>query len=94
MMTMGADFQYQNAAKWYTNIDKLIKYVNMVSETITMCIIVNFWLYQNGSLNLMYSTPSLYLKSLHDEDTVWPTKNSDFFPYADHPWGYWTGDMK
>ncbi|XP_019848841.1 PREDICTED: lysosomal alpha-mannosidase-like [Amphimedon queenslandica] len=74
MVPMGADFQYQNAAKWFTNIDKLIKYVNL-----------------NGSLNLLYSTPSLYLKSLHDEDTVWPTKNSDFLPYVDRPWSYWTG---
>ncbi len=25
---MGSDFQYENANKWYKNLDKLIKYVN------------------------------------------------------------------
>ena len=28
IMTMGSDFQYQNANEWFKNIDKLIKYVN------------------------------------------------------------------
>ena len=28
MMTMGDDFQYMMANKWYTNLDKLIKYTN------------------------------------------------------------------
>lgn len=28
MMTMGSDFQYQNARPWYKNLDKLISYVN------------------------------------------------------------------
>lgn len=27
-MTMGNDFNYQNAATWYKNLDKLIKHVN------------------------------------------------------------------
>ena len=31
LMTMGEDFQYENANTWYKNLDKLIKYVNMVS---------------------------------------------------------------
>ena len=30
ILTMGEDFQYQNARRWYTNLDKLIKYVNKV----------------------------------------------------------------
>mmetsp|Transcript_7270 Transcript_7270/g.17535 ORF Transcript_7270/g.17535 Transcript_7270/m.17535 type:complete len:806 (+) Transcript_7270:977-3394(+) len=28
MLTMGSDFQYEAAAEWYTNLDKLINYVN------------------------------------------------------------------
>ena len=27
-MTMGSDFQYENAVMWFKNLDKLIKYVN------------------------------------------------------------------
>jgi lysosomal alpha-mannosidase len=27
-MTMGSDFQYENANEWFKNLDKLIKYVN------------------------------------------------------------------
>ncbi|WAQ95189.1 MA2B1-like protein, partial [Mya arenaria] len=32
VMTMGSDFQYQNAHHWYKNLDKLIKYTNMRSD--------------------------------------------------------------
>jgi hypothetical protein len=28
MMTMGDDFEYENANEWFKNLDKLIKYVN------------------------------------------------------------------
>ena len=28
IMTMGSDFEYQNAHHWYKNLDKLIKYTN------------------------------------------------------------------
>ena len=28
MMTMGSDFEYENANQWFKNLDKLIKYVN------------------------------------------------------------------
>ena len=30
IMTMGSDFQYENAYRWYKNLDKLIHYVNEV----------------------------------------------------------------
>ncbi len=32
MMTMGSDFQYENANTWFKNLDKLIKYVNAEVE--------------------------------------------------------------
>ena len=34
MLTMGSDFHYQIATEWYSNLDKLIKYVNAVSAGI------------------------------------------------------------
>ena len=34
LMTMGEDFQYENANTWYKNLDKLIKNVNRVSNHI------------------------------------------------------------
>lgn len=42
-------------------------------------------------MNVLYSTPSCYLKALHETDKAWPTKSDDFFPYASDPYSYWTG---
>jgi lysosomal alpha-mannosidase len=42
-------------------------------------------------VNLYYSTPSCYTKSVNDAGTTWPTKTDDFFPYASDPHAYWTG---
>ena len=30
MLTMGSDFQYENAHRWFVNMDKLLHYVNQV----------------------------------------------------------------
>ncbi|XP_042885144.1 lysosomal alpha-mannosidase-like isoform X3 [Penaeus japonicus] len=78
IMTMGGDFNYQSADMFYKNVDKLIRYVNARQK--------------NGSkVNVFYSTPSCYLKALHDADLTWPTKSDDFFPYASGNHSYWTG---
>lgn len=49
----------------------------------------------NGSkYNLLYSTPSCYVKAIHDETNgkmSWPVKSDDFFPYASDPHAFWTG---
>lgn len=74
MLTMGSDFQYQNALKWFKNMDKLMKYVN-----------------KDGRVNAFYSTPSRYLKALHDAKKEWEVKTDDFFPYAHCDHCYWTG---
>jgi hypothetical protein len=45
----------------------------------------------NSSVNVFYSTPSCYLKAVHDAGQTWTTKQDDFFPYASDPHSYWTG---
>uniref|UniRef100_A0A1Q3FMY3 Alpha-mannosidase n=2 Tax=Culex tarsalis TaxID=7177 RepID=A0A1Q3FMY3_CULTA len=78
VLTMGGDFTYMDANVYFKNLDKLIRYTNARQS--------------NGStVNVFYSTPSCYLKALHDADITWPTKSDDFFPYASDPHAFWTG---
>uniref|UniRef100_A0A4W6E711 Alpha-mannosidase n=1 Tax=Lates calcarifer TaxID=8187 RepID=A0A4W6E711_LATCA len=78
IMTMGSDFQYENANLWYKNLDKLIHYVNAQQA--------------NGiKVNVLYSTPSCYLQELHRANLTWSLKTDDFFPYADDAHDFWTG---
>ena len=43
------------------------------------------------NIELIYSTPSMYIDALAQENIEWPTKYNDFFPYADGAQDYWTG---
>jgi len=44
-----------------------------------------------SNYNILYSTPSCYLNSLHQSMQFWPTKKNDFFPYAHEKNSFWTG---
>ncbi|XP_027990414.2 lysosomal alpha-mannosidase isoform X2 [Eptesicus fuscus] len=78
VMTMGSDFQYENANMWFKNLDKLIQLVNAQQA--------------NGSrVNVLYSTPACYLWELNKAKLTWSVKQDDFFPYADGPHMFWTG---
>ncbi|XP_077532022.1 lysosomal alpha-mannosidase-like isoform X2 [Haemaphysalis longicornis] len=78
VVTMGMDFQYRDASKWFRNLDSLIHYINAEQA--------------NGSrVHALYSTPACYLKALHDSGLRWPEFGDDFFPYADQEHAYWTG---
>ncbi|KAB2064143.1 hypothetical protein E1A91_A09G000700v1 [Gossypium mustelinum] len=46
---------------------------------------------QDGRINALYSTPSIYTDAKYTENVQWPLKTDDFFPYADKPNAYWTG---
>ncbi|KAL2629535.1 hypothetical protein R1flu_014221 [Riccia fluitans] len=46
---------------------------------------------KDGRVNILYSTPSIYLDAKHAANETWPLKEDDFFPYADCPHCYWTG---
>ncbi|XP_016973536.2 lysosomal alpha-mannosidase [Drosophila rhopaloa] len=78
MVPMGDDFQYEEAAVNYKNMDKLIKYVNDRQS-------------KGSQVNVFYSTPSCYLHELHQLQQTWPNKTEDFFPYSSDSHSYWTG---
>ena len=75
MFTMGMDFNYVMAHSWYKNMDKLVKYVTSMAPDV----------------NVIYSTPSCYLKAVKEYQSSWPVKTDDFFPYASAPHEYGTG---
>ena len=75
MFPMGDDFAHQNAHVYFKNMDKLIKAINTHSPEV----------------NVFYSTPSCYIKALHNTNRTWTSKRDDFFPYASDPHSYWTG---
>ncbi|XP_077995437.1 lysosomal alpha-mannosidase-like isoform X2 [Glandiceps talaboti] len=76
MMTMGDDFEYENANEWFKNLDKLIKYVNQREDT--------------TNVHVLYSTPACYLLSLNQANKTWTTKAEDFMPIGS-PHDYWSG---
>lgn len=50
---------------------------------------------QNGSINLMYSTPSIYVEAKHKEtlqkNLTWEVRTDDIFPLGDNFHNYWSG---
>ncbi|XP_078216790.1 lysosomal alpha-mannosidase isoform X6 [Callithrix jacchus] len=78
VMTMGSDFQYENANMWFKNLDKLIRLVNAQQA-------------KGSSVHVLYSTPACYLWELNKANLTWSVKHDDFFPYADGPHQFWTG---
>ncbi|XP_058146251.1 lysosomal alpha-mannosidase [Dasypus novemcinctus] len=78
VMTMGSDFQYQNANMWFKNLDKLIRLVNAQQA-------------KGSRVHVLYSTPACYLWQLHKANLAWSVKEDDFFPYADEAHAFWTG---
>ncbi|XP_063575289.1 lysosomal alpha-mannosidase isoform X9 [Pongo abelii] len=78
VMTMGSDFQYENANMWFKNLDKLIRLVNAQQA-------------KGSGVHVLYSTPACYLWELNKANLTWSVKHDDFFPYADGPHQFWTG---
>lgn len=46
----------------------------------------------DGRVHAFYSTPDAYVAAKHGYNATWPVKTDDFFPYADSPHAYWTGE--
>lgn len=95
MWLMGTDFRYQYAYSWYRQMDKFIHYVNKVhclfilansfqldfikyQIPIFYCLVI--CAIQDGRLNVLYSTPSIYTDAKYAANESWPLKTDDFFP--------------
>ncbi|XP_050518494.1 lysosomal alpha-mannosidase isoform X2 [Diabrotica virgifera virgifera] len=74
LVVMGGDFQYQQSAMYFDNMDKLIKGFK-----------------NHEKYNLIYSTPSCYMKSVHDDNVNLTLKTDDFFPYSSSNHDFWAG---
>ncbi|KAK9678800.1 hypothetical protein RND81_11G233900 [Saponaria officinalis] len=46
---------------------------------------------KDGRVNVLYSTPSVYVDAKYAANETWPLKFHDYFPYADRENAYWTG---
>jgi lysosomal alpha-mannosidase len=78
LITMGDDFRFQNAAEYFKSSNALIEYYNE-----------NFG--EEHNIELIYSTPSMYVDAVNAEELTWTTKYDDMFPYANDEYSYWTG---
>ncbi|XP_035231456.1 lysosomal alpha-mannosidase-like isoform X2 [Stegodyphus dumicola] len=78
VMTMGMDFHFRDAGKWFRNLDYLMNYVNSLQAV-------------GMKVNVFYSTPTCYLFSLYESNMTWPVQKANFFPYASKQHEYWTG---
>ena len=75
---MGDDFRYQDAHQYFMSSGSLIDYYN---ENIGKL----------ANIELVYSTPSMYVDAVNADALTWTTKYDDMFPYADNDLSYWTG---
>lgn len=75
---MGDDFRFQNARMYFESSDNLMAYYNEHYG-------------KKFNIELIYSTPSMYVDGIAAENIEWPTKYDDMFPYGDNDKSYWTG---
>ncbi|PSN38672.1 hypothetical protein C0J52_08892 [Blattella germanica] len=66
LVPMGDDFNYQEAKRYFENLDRLVRNTNEMRQDV----------------HVLYSTPSCYLKAVNDVGETYGTKQDDFFPYA------------
>ena len=96
MVTMGSDFQYQEAKLNFANLDLLIHSILRYQESKAIDI-PGLLGEPYERIAVFYSNPDFYTKMKHTQSAVsggpvsWSTKTDDFFPYADFPHAYWTG---
>jgi hypothetical protein len=75
--TWGDDFNFQAAASYFKNLKHLIDATNAR--------------FDKFGVKMLFSTPTIYLKAVNEQNITWPMKTDDFFPYRDGGNAFWTG---
>jgi lysosomal alpha-mannosidase len=65
LMPMGSDFRYQNAERWFTNMDKLIEEITATHKDV----------------NIFYSTPNCYIHEVNNLNKTYSQRDVDYFNY-------------
>ncbi|XP_037529567.2 lysosomal alpha-mannosidase-like [Rhipicephalus sanguineus] len=76
---IGGDLAFQNADRWFNQVDASIKAVNYVARK------------KGHRVRATYSTPLCYLGALHASNRSWPVYRGDLLPYVDTPGRTWVG---
>ncbi|XP_075525954.1 lysosomal alpha-mannosidase-like isoform X2 [Dermacentor variabilis] len=76
---IGGDLAFQNAERWFNQVDASIKAVNDVARR------------KGHRVRAAYSTPLCYLGALHASNRSWPVHRGDLLPYADIAGRTWVG---
>ncbi len=63
LITFGENFEFKNAERWFSNIDKLIEVIN---ET-------------HPEVNIFYLTPSCYISLLNKMNHTFGNRDMDYF---------------
>jgi len=94
MLTMGSDFQYQNAMVNFKNLDLLIITINNWEN-------ISSLFSDYDEVQAFYSTPEIYTEkkyeeyinpnNFNDSKIEYEIKRDDFFPYSDCDHCFWTG---
>ena len=88
MLTMGSDFQYENAFEWFRNMDSIIKNTNSYAKNGKIAADPSG---DFDTLEVFYSNPNKYTLDRNKEQLTWEVKEDDFFPYSDCEMCFWTG---
>jgi len=79
MLTMGSDFNYENAFEWFRNMDSIITNTNEYSKAGKIAADPNG---EFDGVEVFYSNPNLYTEDRNKEGRSWEVKTDDFMPYV------------
>jgi len=87
MLTMGSDFQYENAYESFRSMDALWEGISSFQNAGKLENALGHF----KSINIFYSSPEKYARAKYDENILWEVKSDDFMPYSDCKHCFWTG---